>query len=350
MARRPIRLAELAEVLDREVEGDAEALIGDVAALEEAGPTDLSYVRSERQAPRLAASKAGAVILPPGVESGGRPTIRSPHPALDFARAARRIVEVPVVPPGVHARAHVDEEAVVDPTASIGPGCAVGSGCAVGPRSVLHPNVTLYDGVRLGEDCVIHAGCVLRERTELGHRVVLRPGVVLGGDGFGYVIGESGSFEPVPQVGRVVVENDVEIGANTTVDRGTLGETRIRRNTKIDNLVQIAHNCDIGEDVVVVAQAGIAGSATLERGALIMSQAGIPDHVTIGTRAYVGPKSGVHRDVPAHTQVMGYPHREMASFQRIWASLRFLPGLVSRVRAIERKLSLRGGHRRDEES
>ena len=168
----------------------------------------------------------------------------------------------------------------------------------------------------VGADCVIHAGCVLRERTQLGDRVVLQPGVVLGGDGFGYVITETGELEAMPQLGRVVVGDDVEIGANTTVDRGTLGDTRIERGAKLDNLVQVGHNVVIGESAVLVAQAGIAGSSRIGRGAVIMSQAGIPDHVTIGERAYVGPKSGVHGDVADGARVLGYPHRDMRAFQR----------------------------------
>ena len=206
----------------------------------------------------------------------------------------------------------------------------------MGPRSVLHANVTLYDAVVVGADCVIHAGCVLRERTQIGDRVVLQPGVVLGGDGFGYLFTESGELEAMPQLGRVVVGDDVEIGANTTVDRGTLGDTCIERGAKLDNLVQVGHNVVIGESAILVAQAGLAGSSRIGRGAVIMSQAGIPDHVTIGERAYVGPKSGVHGDVADGARVMGYPHRDMRAFQRIFAALGLLPALIGRVRALER--------------
>jgi UDP-3-O-[3-hydroxymyristoyl] glucosamine N-acyltransferase len=188
----------------------------------------------------------------------------------------------------------------------------------------------------VGADCVIHAGCVLRERTRLGDRVVLQPGVVLGGDGFGYAITEAGELEAMPQLGRVVVADDVEIGANSTVDRGTLGDTCIERGAKLDNLVQVGHNVVVGESAVLVAQSGIAGSARIGRNAVIMSQAGIPDHATIGARAYVGPKSGVHGDVADGARVMGYPHRDMRAFQRIFAALGLLPALVARVRALER--------------
>jgi UDP-3-O-[3-hydroxymyristoyl] glucosamine N-acyltransferase len=330
------RLAELAAELGRDVEGDPDFRVRGVAALDSAGPGDLAYARSARFAPALAKSRAGALILPHGVDAGGRPAIRSPHPGLDFARVAKRLAPRRGPAPGIHPSAQVAPDARVDESASVGAGCAIGAASVVGPRSVLHANVTLYDGVRVGADCVIHAGCVLREGSQLGERVVLQPGVVLGGDGFGYVIGEAGALEAMPQLGRVVVEDDVEIGANTTVDRGTLGDTRIGRGAKLDNLVQVGHNVAIGESALVVAQAGIAGSTRLGRGAMIMSQAGIPDHVTIGAGAYVGPKSGVHGDVAAGARVMGYPHREMRAFQRIFAALGLLPALVARVRALER--------------
>jgi UDP-3-O-[3-hydroxymyristoyl] glucosamine N-acyltransferase len=338
-----MRLADLAAALGRRLEGDPDFRVTGVAALERAGPGDLVYVRSARFAAALARSRAGAAILPEGLDAGGRPAIRSPNPGLDFARAARHLLSRSAPPPGVDTAARLAQDAEVHPSASVGAGCVLGAASRVGPRSVLHANVTLYDGVRIGADCVIHAGCVLREGTELGDRVVLQPGVVLGGDGFGYAISETGALEAMPQLGRVVVGDDVEIGANTTVDRGALGETRIESGAKLDNLVQVGHNVVIGASALVVAQAGIAGSTRVGRGALIMSQAGIPDHVTIGERAYVGPKSGVHGDVEAGARVMGYPHREMRVFQRIFAALGLLPALVGRVRALERERRAGGG-------
>lgn len=336
----PIRLAALAEALGRSVEGDAD--VEGVAALESAGPGDLVYVRSERYARRLAATQAAAVIAPPGVDTGGLPAIRSPDPRLDFARAVRRLMPAEVPRCGVHAAAYVDPDARVDETACVGPGCVVGARASIGPRSVLHPNVSVYADVTVGADCVIHAGSVLREATVLGDRVRLQPGVVLGGDGFGFAKDEEGKFEAVPQIGRVVVEDDVEIGANSAIDRGALGDTRIGRGTKIDNLVQVAHNCEVGEDVLIVAQAGLAGSVTVESGALLLAQAGVSDHVRIGERAYVGPQSGVTGDVEPGARVLGTPHEDLALTRRIWAAWRRLPDLLVRLRAIERRLGMRG--------
>ncbi len=343
-----IRLGDLAAELGRAVEGDADVWITGVAALEQAGPFDLAYARSERFAEALRASRAGALIAVPGLDAGGRPTLRSPNPGLDFARAARRIAPPGAAEPGVHPSACLDPTAWVDPSAALGPGCSVGARVRVGARSVLHARVTLYADVEIGADCQIHAGCVLREGTLLGARVVLQPGAVLGGDGFGYAMDEEGRLETLPRLGRVVVEDDVEIGANTTVDRGSLGETRIGKGAKIDNLVQVAHNVTIGENSVVVAQVGIAGSTSVGRGALLMAQAGIKDHVRIGERAFVGPKSGVRGDVADGERVMGSPHRELRAFQRSWAALARLPSLLRRVRALEQRLGTRSDEEREE--
>lgn len=341
MSQQPNRLADLAAALGRDVEGDGSVEIRGFAPLESAGPGDLVFVRSERWAEPLAASRAGAVIAPPGVDCGGRPAIRSPQPGLDFARAVRHLLAEEPAPPGVHATAQVAPDARIDASASIGPHCAIGPDCDVGPRARLHANVTLYAGVRLGADCVLHAGCVLREATRLGDRVILQPGVVLGGDGFGYAPDGEGGLEKIPQLGRVVVGDDVEIGAGSTVDRGALGDTRIGSRVKIDNLVQIAHNCEIGDDAVIVAQAGLAGSTVVGRGAMIMGQAGLAGHLSVGERAFVGPQAGVHKDVPAGTRVFGHPQRPERTFHRMIAALTQLPDVIRRVRAIERHLGLR---------
>jgi UDP-3-O-[3-hydroxymyristoyl] glucosamine N-acyltransferase len=336
-----IRLGDLAAELGREVEGDPEVWLDGVAPLESAEPGDLSFVRTAKLISRLEASRAGAVIAPPDLDVGSRPVMRSPNPDLDFARAARRIVPEAAAAPGIHPFAHVDPGAQVDETASIGPGCVVGPACTIGAGSVLSANVTVYADVAIGKDCLIHAGCVLRERTVLGDRVILQPRAVLGGDGFGYVPNAEGGFEKAPQVGRVVVGNDVEIGAGTAVDRGTLGDTTIGASAKIDNLVQIAHNCSIGEKALIVAQAGLAGSTRVEANAIIMGQAGVVGHLTIGAGAFIGPQTGVHKDVDAGARVLGTPQREHRNWHRLMAALTRLPALFARVRSIERRLGIR---------
>jgi len=337
----PIRLAELAAELGREVEGDGEVEIHGVAELASADPLELAYVRSERFAEALERSRAGALIAPPGLDTGGRPVIRSPNPRLDFARVVQRLYPEPKPEPGVHPSAWVDTVAEVHPDASVGPGCAIGARSRVGPRSVLEANVTLYADVSVGVDCRIHSGCVLREQTVLGDRVVLQPGVVLGGSGFGYERDEQGRLQALPQRGRVVVEDDAEIGANSTVDRGTLGATRIGAGAKLDNLVQVGHNSRVGPGVIVVAQAGLGGSTVVESGAILMARAGVVDHKTVGAGAYVGPASGVTADVSPGARLLGAPALELGEARRIFAAWRRLPALLRRMRAVERRLGLR---------
>jgi UDP-3-O-[3-hydroxymyristoyl] glucosamine N-acyltransferase len=215
---------------------------------------------------------------------------------------------------------------------------------------VLHSNATLYPDVEVGADCVIHAGVVLREGTRVGDRVVLEPGVVVGGDGFGYAPDGRGGLVKVPHVGRVVIEDDVEIGANSTVDRATLAETRIRRGARIDNLVQIAHNCDIGENAVVVAQSGLSGSTVVGRGAIVMAQAGSAGHLKIGDGAFVGARAGLHKDVADGGRVWGAPQMEERTWHRAMAALSRLPDVLRRLRAVERALGLREKARRRDDS
>jgi UDP-3-O-[3-hydroxymyristoyl] glucosamine N-acyltransferase len=344
-----LRLAELATDLGREWTGDGDFLIRGVAPLESASESELSYVRTGAWAASAARSRAGALILPEDVDPGGRPAIHSPNPGLDFARAVRRICPNSRPASGIHPAAHVDPEAQVDASASIGAASVVGAGSSIGARSILHANVTIYHDVEIGEDCELHAGVVVREGSRIGKRVCLEPGVLIGGDGFGYIHDERGRFEKVPQVGRVRIEDDVEIGAGSTVDRATLSETRIRRGAKIDNLVQIAHNCDVGEGAVIAAQSGLSGSTVIGPGAIVMAQAGSAGHLRVGAGAFVGARAGLHRDVPDGARVWGSPQMEERSWHRAVAALARLPEALRRLRAVERKLGLRGASKAAEE-
>ncbi len=335
-----MRLRELASYLGREFVGDGELVIRGVAPLEQAGAEDLSFVRSERWAKLLEGSRAGACIVPLGFKAGARPVIPSPHPSLDFARAVGTLLPCEKPPAGIHPTAFVDPGAEIHPEASIGPRAVVGPGCQIGARTLLLANVTLYADVTVGEDCILHSGVIVCEGTQIANRVLLQPGVVLGGDGFGYAFDEQGALEKVPQVGRVVIEDDVEIGSNTTVDRAALGETRIRRGAKIDNLVMVAHNCDIGEGVVIVGQAGLAGSTVVERGAMLMAQMGSGGHLRIGERAFVGARAGLHKDVAAGARVWGAPQLPERAFHRVMAALTRLPDALRRLRAVEKRLGL----------
>ena len=336
-----MRVRDLAAELGCPFEGDGDLRVTRVASLVSGGSETLGFLRSEKLLSSLEGSQIAAVIAPPGVDVGGRPVIRSHNPGLHFARAVAQIHPVGRPEPGVHPMASVDPGAEIDPKASIGPHCSVGERCRVGPGTVLHPQVTVYADVSIGADCTLHSRVVVREGCRVGDRVVLQPGVVLGADGFGYVFDESGGWEHVPHVGAVVIEDDVEIGANSTIDRSMLKDTVIGRGTKIDNLVMVGHNCEVGEHSVIAAQVGMAGSSTIERRVVMMGQSALSGHLTVGEGAFVGARAAVTSDVPPKTRVWGTPHQEEKSWARSIAIFKKLPDLARRVRAIEKQLGLR---------
>lgn len=341
-------LGELATRLGREVEGDANHVVRGVASIEAAGPGDLVFVRSPRYAEGFERSAAGAAIAVPSVDTGGRPTIRSPRPDLDFARAVAMLVEREIAPAGIHPSAVVAPDAQIDPSASIGPFVVVGARTVIGARTVVYPHAVLYSDVRIGADCELHAGVVIREECEVGDRVILHQGAAIGADGFGYAFDEAGRPAKIPQVGRVVIEDDVEIGALAAIDRATLGVTRIGRNAKIDDLCIIAHNCDIGPDVIIVGLSGLAGSTVVEKGAILMGQTATTGHLRIGERAFLGGRAAVHKDVPAGVHVWGAPAMEQRAWHKSMAALARLPEALRRLRAIERIVGLRAPRAEDD--
>ncbi len=339
---RELRLQDLAETLDRGWIGDGEFLIRGVASLETAGPNDLVHVRDASHLESLSESRAGAVILPEGLDRSSKHAIYSPNPLLDFARAVASLCPTAVPAPGIDPGAFVAPSAGVSPSAWIGPGASIGARSRVGARSIVHPNATLYPDVTIGEDCTVHSGAVIREGSVLGDRVILQPGAVIGGDGFGYVPDATGALHKVPQIGCVVIGNDVEIGANTTIDRASLTQTAIADRVKLDNLIQVAHGCEIDPDVVVAAQSGISGSTRIGRGTIVMAQVGVAGHLEIGSRAFLGARAGLHKSVSDNARVYGIPQMEERRWHRSMAALKRLPELFKRLRAIERKLGLRG--------
>jgi UDP-3-O-[3-hydroxymyristoyl] glucosamine N-acyltransferase len=334
-----MELRELAEALGgRSVDGDDTFVVTGVASLDDAGPADLGFVRDDAIAATLGGRDVGALIAPAGLEVGGRPAIRSANPSLDFARATGLLHPAPRPAPGVHPRAFVDETATIDPSAAIGPLASVGAGSKVGARTVIHANASVGDQVEIGADCLLHLGCAVREGTRIGDRVILQPGCVIGGDGFGYEFDEKGEHAKVPQVGHVVLEDDVEVGANSTIDRARLGTTRIGRGSKIDNLVMIAHNVDVGAHSVFISQVGIAGSTKIGERVFFMAQSGAGGHLSIGDGVFVGARGGVIEDLEAGSRVWGFPSLPERTWHRSQSIFGRLSDLVRRVRRLEKKL------------
>jgi len=333
-----VRLAELAEQLNCRLEGDGGIEIRAVRGLEDAGPQDLTFVAHERYLPRLEASVAAAVILGAGLPPVGRPALRTPNPILAFARALSLFHPAPPAVPGIHPSTLAAPDVRVDPDATVGPLCVLGPGVEVGPGTVLEAHVCVGAGARIGRDCRIYPQVTLRDGVVLGDRVTIHSGAVIGADGFGYAR-DGHRHIKIPQVGRVVIEDDVEIGANTAIDRATLGETRIGRGTKIDNLVQIGHNVRVGEDTVIVAQVGISGSTRIGSRVTLAGQVGIVDHVEIGDDATVGAQSGVSKDIPSGCIVLGSPAILHGEFKRHVAATARLPLLKKALQALEERLA-----------
>jgi len=332
-----VRLGELAERLGCRLEGDGGVEIDGVRSLEDAGPRDLTFVTEARHLPRLETSRAGAVILTESLPGPNRPALRTPNPHLALARALGVFHRPLPGVPGIHPTAVVSADVRVHGTASVGPLCVLAPGVEIGAGTILDAQVFVGGNVRVGRDCRLFPQVTLREGTELGDRVVVHSGTVIGADGFGYAR-DGVRYVKIPQIGRVVLEDDVEIGANVAIDRATLGTTRIGRGTKIDNLVQIAHNVQVGEDSVIVAQVGISGSSRIGSRVTLAGQVGVTDHVQIGDNAVVGAQAGVSKDVPEGAIVLGAPAVPHLEFKRQLAATARLPQLGKTLRAMEARL------------
>ncbi len=334
----PVRLGDLATLLGAELIGDAEVVISGAAGLEDAGPGDITFLARAGLGERLAASRAAAVIVGPGLVAD-RPALRVADPYRAFAGLLQRLATPleRLFPPGVHPTAVVDATATLGDHVCLGPGAVVGAGCRVGDRVRLGPHAVLEPDVTVGDDSVLYAHVVVRERCRLGRRVILHPGCVVGADGFGYLPGQEGLLK-IPQIGIVELEDDVELGAGTCVDRATTGTTRIGAGTKLDNLVQVGHNVRIGRHSVFSAQTGISGSCTIGDGVFMGGQVGLADHIRVGDRVKVGAKSGLHKDVPDDASVFGYPAHDAVEAMRIAAALRRLPDLVKTVARLQKQL------------
>jgi UDP-3-O-[3-hydroxymyristoyl] glucosamine N-acyltransferase len=287
-----ISVNELAARVGGEVLGDGAALIERVARLEYAGPGELSFVEDEKHLEAGLLSHAECLVAPLGADVGGRCAIVVKQPKLAFAQLAAILHAAPAPAAGVHPTAVIDEAAQLAPNVYVGPHVTIGANAVIADAAQIHASCVIGDNVTIGRGCVLRPNVVLYDGVILGERVILHANAIVGADGFGYVRGPEG-YVKFPQLGGVVIEDDVEIGANTCVDRGSLGTTRIGRGTKIDNLVQIAHNVDIGERVVIASQTGISGSTVIEDDAVIGGQVGMGDHARVQSGAVIGSKAGV---------------------------------------------------------
>jgi UDP-3-O-[3-hydroxymyristoyl] glucosamine N-acyltransferase len=333
-----MKLNELAEALGCYVEGSTgEAEIIGVAGLENAGPGYITFLANPRYGPKLKTTQASAVIAAQPVS--GIPTLVSRNPYHDFARALEFFYQPPRPMPGIHPSASIAATARIGEGASIGPFVAVGENVLIGCDAVLHPHVVIYEGAQIGDDFTAHSHAVVREFCRVGHRVILQNGVVVGGDGFGFAKRADGTHHKIVQSGVTVIEDDVEIQSLTSVDRATVGETRVRRGAKIDSLVQIGHACIVGEDNIICSQTGLAGSSVLEKNVLLAGQVGISGHLTIHEGAIVYAQSGIGGDVKPNARVSGSPAFDASEWLRAITAFQKLPEILRTIRELKKRLT-----------
>jgi UDP-3-O-[3-hydroxymyristoyl] glucosamine N-acyltransferase len=341
----PSTVRELAALVGGEVHGDGDLPIVAARPLQEALAGHITFADHERHYADLHASAASAAVVGVGVTPNGKALIRVADPLAAFVTIVRHLHGRPEPRPhGIDPLASVHPTATIGPGASVHPFAVVGPGCVIGARCRLFSGAVLGRNCRLGDDVTLHPHAVLYDDTVLGHRVTVHANAVLGADGFGYRF-QDGRHAKVPQLGFVEVGDDVEIGAGTTIDRGTFGATRIGAGTKIDNLVMIGHNCQVGRHNILVSQMGMAGSSGTGDYVVIAGQVGVVDHVHIGDGCVIGGQAGVTKDVPPGQRMLGSPATSVREQKRILMSLMSLPELRKRLRTVEEKLDLDGGAR-----
>jgi len=339
-----MRVSEIAQLLGATLHGHAEREIRGVAALESASPDELAFAEGERALVRAAASRAGCILVgkdAPSTVTGklaSKTTLAVSHPKLAFIRAAEALRPAARPAPGMHPTAVIGPEVRLAAGVSVGAYVVMERGVTVGVGTRLGAGVVLGEGVVVGAECVLHPRVVVYPQARIGNRVVLHAGAVIGSDGFGYVLAE-GRYHKFPQLGQVIIEDDVEVGSNTTVDRGSLGTTVIGEGTKIDNLVQVAHNVKIGRHSVIAAQTGISGSAEIGNYVVLGGQVGIGEKARIEDQAAIGGQAGIlpGKVVRKGSTVWGTPARPLEEFKKIFAHLSGLPGLARRVEKLSRE-------------
>ena len=339
-----MKLAEIAASLGCELRGDPSMEITGVAGMEHASPTELTFLSNPKYAHKVKNTRAGAVLVSEPLASDanrgfGIAQLISKNPDLDMARASELFYQAPRQKAGVHPMASIAVTAKIGKNASIGAFAVVGENVTIGDNAVLHPHVVIYDGVEIGDDFLAHAHAAVREHCRIGNRVILQNGAIIGGDGFGFVKRRDGTHYKIVQAGITVIEDDVEIQTLTSVDRARFGETRVKRGAKIDSLVQVGHACVVGEDNIICAQTGLAGSSILGKNVLLAGQVGVSGHLTIHDNAVVYAQSGIGGDVEAGHVVSGSPAFEVREWLRAVTAFPKLGEMVRTLRQLEKRLA-----------
>lgn len=331
-------LKEIAELLKGELVGDANTVITGISGIREAEKGDITFLANPKYSPLLEKTRASAVITSRDIENAPKPIIRTENPSLAFAKIVSFMAPYEIKhPQGIHPSAILGKDVSLGKNVAIGPYAVIEDRAAIGDNSVIYPGCFIGRHTRIGSDSLIYAHVSIREHITVGNRVIIHNGTVIGSDGFGFAT-ISGLHHKIPQIGTVEIGDDVEIGANVTIDRARFDKTVIGRGTKIDNLVQIAHNVVIGENSIIVAQVGISGSTSVGKNVILAGQAGLVGHIDIGDNAVVMAQSGVSKSVPAGTMVWGYPAKPADIAKRVNACVQNLPRLYETIAELKKKI------------
>ncbi len=334
-----MRLGQIARKLGCELQGSPEIEIDGVAGIEEATERQLTFVSNPKYFSKLKKTCAGAILLSRDGPKSNIPTLISDNPYLAFAEAISLFYTPPEPIPGIHPTAFVAESAVLGEGHSVGPNVVIAEGARLGKNAILYPNVTIYPHAEIGDDFLAHSHAIVREHCKIGNRVVLQNGAVVGSDGFGFAPRADGSYFKMVQSGIVVLEDEVEVGANSCIDRATVGETRVGLGTKIDNLVQIGHGSAIGEHTVLAAQVGLAGTTRVGNHVTLAGQVGVAGHLTIGDRVIATARTGIGRSVAPGKTVSGAPEMDTGLWKRNYLLMHKFPALVRTIRDLERDVA-----------
>ena len=338
-----MNLGELATHLGAELRGDAHLEVTGVKGIEDAGPSEITFVANPKYAGLARTTQAAAVLVEPEFPDIPTPTLRIKNPYLAFARALGLFYQPPAYAPGIHPTAVIDPSAQIGEGAHVGAYVVIGPGVTIGPNATLLPHVVLYPGVKVGSHFFAHAHAVVREGCQLGDHVTLENGVIIGADGFGFAKNELGQWEKIPQSGPVRLGDRVDVQANACIDRATVGATEIGAGAKVDNLVQIGHGSKVGENTLLCAQTGLAGSSVVGNNAILAGQTGVAGHCTLGDGVILTAQSGVSHDIPAGKMISGSPGFDNRLWLRAVAIFQRLPEMIKRLDRLEKKINSEPG-------
>jgi UDP-3-O-[3-hydroxymyristoyl] glucosamine N-acyltransferase len=334
-----LTLGEIAKLIDGEVSGNSDIKITGISGIKEAVKGDITFLANSKYESLLAKTAASAVIVSKSINSSLKPLVKTENPSLAFARVVNLFAPNTINhPKNIHSLSAISAKAKLGKNTSVGAFTIIEDNVQIGDNTIIYGNCYIGHDTKIGAKCIIYPNVSIRERIEVGNRVIIHCGAVLGSDGFGFAK-VKGVQEKIPQIGTVVIEDDVEIGANVAVDRARFDKTIIGKGTKIDNLVQIAHNVIVGENCLIIAQAGISGSTVIGKDVILAGQAGLVGHITVGDGAIAAAQAGVTKSIPAHTMVSGYPARPHDEAKRVNACVQNLPSLYKKIKELEEKVS-----------